>query len=410
MKTNINKIVAYSTLGTLFEWYDLMIYTVAASVIFGKLFFPPTDPAAAQIASLVTIGLSFLAKPIGAIFFGHIGDKYGRRTTLIWSMVLMAIATVSIGFLPTYAEIGIAATWLLVLFRLLQGIAFGGEWTGASLMIYENAPENRKSFYGSFIQIGLPIATLMAAGMFALLDFLSKEEFLDWGWRIPFLFSFLLGFFSFYARLNLSETVEFQALQSKKQTVKLPIAELFKEPMQIVKGVGLKLTEITWGPLLVIVTVAYMVGERHIPRETMLHAVWIGSVFHALAIPFFGWLGDNIGNKRLFKWGALTTIVVAYPVFYIIDSGHYILGLTLGWILGNAFLQSTLPSIVPQLFKPNVRYTGSSLSMQIGAAIGLTTVPVLGGWMAKTYGLPSVSILLIVAALLTYSAVHNINE
>jgi MHS family shikimate/dehydroshikimate transporter-like MFS transporter len=402
---NLNKIIFYSTLGNIVEYYDVMIYVLASTIVFNKLFFPQLDPTTALFASIGTMGLSLIGKPIGSILFGHFGDRYGRKYTLITSMIMSALCTVAIGLLPTYQLIGITATAALIVLKILQGISMCGEWSGASLMVYENTSKEKKSFYTSFIQLGLPFGTALASGIFTLLAFLPKESFFDWGWRVPFLLSFVLGIISGIARLVLVETDEFKLLQKNKQVSKFPLKELFKTPNLILKAAGIRFADIVIGQLMVTVCMAYICTIKQVPRHVLVQALFYGNIVNALTIPFYGYLGDIIGNRKIFIYGSIISILTAYPIFYLMDSGHYIIAILISYGLGHSLLAAGLSCYIPQIFNTNVRYTGSSIATQSSVAIGAAITPVLGTYMAINYGLTSVTLIAIAAVLITLISV-----
>lgn len=412
MKNNINKITFASAFGTLFEWYDFLIYGTAAALVFNKLFFPTVDPIVGMLASMLTFAVGFIARPVGGILFGHYGDKYGRKNTLMTTMLLMGFATFAIGCLPTYNDIGIWAPIALVVLRVLQGIAFGGEWGGASLMILEHAPKNRRAFYGSFIQLGYPLGVLAAAGMYALVTRLPQEVFLDWGWRIPFLVSIVLVAVGGFVRSKLTETPVFEKLQKEKSTSKSPFIDtLLTEPKSLIIGIGLKITEVTWAYLLTVFCVVYAVNNLGQTRSAMMDAVLIASAINVVAIPLFGYLSDLVGRKKIYIAGSLITLVMSYPIFAMLESGNILWAMTIGLVLGNALMMAPLATYLPEIFNSNVRFTGASFGCQIAAALGGGVAPVLATWLATTYGgLTSVSVLMMFLGVLTLIAALSSKE
>ena len=402
---NLNKIIFYSTLGNIVEYYDIMIYVFASTLVFNKLFFPQLDPTTALFASIATIGLGIIGKPIGAVLFGHFGDRYGRKYTFIVSMIISAIATVAIGLLPTYQLIGITATAALVVLKIIQGMSMAGEWSGASLMVYENTNKENKAFYTSFIQLGLPFGTALASGIFTLLAFLPKESFFDWGWRVPFLLSFVLGIISGIARLVLVETTEFKLMQKNKQVSNFPLKELFKTPSLILKAAGIRFADVVTGQLMVTVCIAYICSIKQVPRHLLVQALFYGNIINALTIPLYGYIASIIGIRKLFIYGSIISIITAYPIFYLMDSGHYITAILISYGLGHSLLAAGLSCYIPQIFNTNVRYTGCSLSTQISVAIATLITPILGTYMAIHYGLTSVTLISIVAISITLISV-----
>jgi MHS family shikimate/dehydroshikimate transporter-like MFS transporter len=402
---NLNKIIFYSTLGNIVEYYDVMIYVFASTIVFNKLFFPQLDPTTALLASVGTLGLAVIGKPIGSILFGHFGDKYGRKATLIASLIMSAVFSVAIGLLPTYEMIGITATVALVAFKILQGMSICGEWTGASLMVYENVPKEKRTFYTSFIQLGLPLGTALASMSFMLLALLPKESFFDWGWRVPFLLSFILGIISGIARLVLVETKEFKLLQKNKQVSKLPLKDLFKKPSIILKAMGVRLSDIVVGQLILTASIAYLCNIKGVPRHDMVQAILYGNIINALTIPIYGYIADIIGNRKLLIYGGIISLLTAYPIFYLLDSGYYVTAILISYGIGHSVLAAGLSCYIPQMFNTNVRYTGTSLSTQMSVAIGASVTPVLGIYMAINYGIKSLALIAIGAISITLISV-----
>lgn len=407
MKQNINKITFASAFGTLFEWYDFLIYGTAAALVFNKLFFPNVDPLVGMLAAMLTFSVGFIARPIGGIVFGHFGDRYGRKNTLMITMLVMGLATFAIGLLPTYAVIGIWAPILLVTLRLVQGLAFGGEWGGASLMILEHAPENRRAFYSSFIQMGYPLGMLAATGMYAVLTSMDSAEFMSWGWRIPFLISILLVAVGAWIRSRLTETPVFESMKK----VKVPFVEtLIKEPKALLIGIGLKITEVTWAYLLTVFAVVYAVNNLGVTRSEIMQSVLIASAINVFAIPAFGLLSDIIGRRKIYIAGSILTLIIAYPVFALLQAGYFTTAMILGLTVGGALMMAPLAAFLPEQFKSQVRFTGASFGCQIAAALGGGVAPVFATWLAVQYGLPGVAVLMMILAVFTLLAAVSAKE
>lgn len=411
MKQNIHKITFASAFGTLFEWYDFLIYGTAAALVFNKLFFPTIDPVVGMLAAMLTFSVGFIARPVGGILFGHFGDRYGRKNTLMATMLVMGLATFAIGLLPTYATIGIWAPILLVVLRLLQGLAFGGEWGGASLMILEHAPENRRAFYSSFIQMGYPLGMLAATGMYAVLTTMNTDAFMSWGWRVPFLISIVLIGVGTWIRSRLTETPVFETMQQEKTITRLPFVEtLIKEPKALLIGIGLKITEVTWAYLLTVFAVVYAVNNLGVSRPVIMQSVLIASAINVIAIPAFGLLSDIIGRRKIYIVGSLLTLVIAYPVFALLQAGYFTAAMIIGLTIGGALMMAPLAAFLPEQFKSQVRFTGASFGCQIAAALGGGVAPVLATWLASQYGLPGVAVLMFVLGLITLYAATQSNE
>lgn len=409
---NINKITFASAFGTLFEWYDFLIYGTAAALVFNTVFFPNYDPVVGMLLSILGFSLGFLARPIGGILFGHYGDKLGRKNTLMATMLLMGVSTFAIGLLPTYETIGVWAPILLVTLRLLQGVAFGGEWGGASVMILEHAPKEKRGFYGSFIQVGYPAGVLMATGIFALVTRLPEEDLMSWGWRIPFLLSAVLVAVGIFVRRNLDETPVFEEMEKKNDIVKTPLFEtLFKEPKSLLLGIGLKITEVTWAYLLTIFVVGYAVVNMEMTRSEIMDTVLIASAINLVAIPFFGWLSDVIGRRPLYIWGSVISILMAYPLFGMLQDGQFLPAMIIGMLLGNAVMMAPLSAMLPETFKSNIRFTGASFGCQVAAAIGGGIMPGTAAVLAAWYGgLQGVAFLMIALSVITLISAFKAKE
>jgi MHS family shikimate/dehydroshikimate transporter-like MFS transporter len=387
MNKDILKITAASAIGTLFEWYDFLIYGVAAALVFNTLFFPNVSSTVGLLAALLTYAVGFVARPVGGAIFGHYGDRLGRRSVLTITMLLMGISTVGIGLLPTWDSIGIWAPVGLVSLRILQGIGFGGEWGSAALMILENAPANRRGFYSSFVQIGFPLGLLLATGIFALLSQLPHNDLIAWGWRVPFLFSFVLILIGSYVRSQLTETPVFQQLQLSQSVSKNPFWEtVVKNPRILLTAVGIKLTEVSWSYVVTIFLVGYATNKLSLPKSTIMNAIAIASAVNLVAIPAFGYLSDLIGRKPLFYLGSAFTVAFAFPLFSLIESGAVNTAIIAGMLFGNAMMFSTVAAYLSELFPPQIRSTGLSFSNQLAAAIGGGLAPTIATTLAIVFG------------------------
>lgn len=408
---NHGRVVAAAAIGTIFEWYDFLIFGAATALVFNKIFFTNTDPTVGMLVAIMVSSVAWFARPLGGIIFGHFGDRLGRKNTLMVTMLLMGVATFVIGLIPTYATWGIWAAVALVSLRIIQGIAFGGEWAGASLMIIEHSPENRKSLYTSLMQCGYPLGVMASAGIYALLTRLSPEDFMSWGWRIPFLLSIVLVVIGTYIRSKLSETPVFEELQAKKEIVRSPLLSVIcSDYKNIIIGMGLKLAEISWALTLTIASVAYMVNTLKIPRPEIMNSVFVGAALMAITMPIFGWLGDKYGRKNLYLIGSVITVLIAYPVWALMGAGHITLAMAIGLPV-SGILMGQIAVLIPQLFKANVRYTGASLAHQLGGAIGGGIVPAASVWLATNHGgLPAIGWTMVVLGIVTLVATFFAKE
>jgi MHS family shikimate/dehydroshikimate transporter-like MFS transporter len=366
-----------SLLGSCIEWYDFYIYGTATALVFNAIFFPSFDPLVGTLLAFGAFSAGAIMRPLGGIICGHFGDKIGRKSMLVWTLILMGGATFLIGLVPSYAEIGVMAPILLIILRLVQGLAFGGEWAGAVLIAVEHAPEKRSGFFGSFPQWGSPIALFMSTGTFALLAMMPKDDFMSWGWRIPFLASAVLIVIGLVFRLKLLESPSFVEALARGETVSTPIKEVFKKDMKrVLIGGGIVLCTTVAFYVQAIFVVSYATQTVGAPRQVVLNAVLIGSFFELLMLPLFAILADRIGMKPVAFFGALWTAAFSFPFFWLIDMGtpfSIALAISLAMV-GIAALFAVLPAYVSSLFETHVRYTGISLSYGIAAGLigGLT--------------------------------------
>jgi MHS family shikimate/dehydroshikimate transporter-like MFS transporter len=407
--TEIRRVVVSSVIGTAVEWYDFLIYGTASALVFGKLFFPLSDPALSTIAAFATYGVGFLARPLGAAIFGHFGDRIGRKAMLAMTIVIMGLGTFLIGLLPTYDQIGIAAPVLLVVLRLLQGIGIGGEWGGAVLMVVENAPTRNRGLLGSTVQVGWPIGNLAAIGIFAALSQVPESDFLAWAWRIPFLISIVLVGIGLYIRMRLQETPAFREIEAKNEVAKLPLVEILTQHRRsLFTAIGLKLSEISYAIIGGVFAISYVTGNLAMPRSTIINAIFLSAVIALLMIPVFGWLADRIGRKTMFYASSVFAMAFAFPMFWLLDTKDPLI-ITLTIIAAITFGQMIGFSVgapwYSELFAARLRYSGASLGFQVWAAIGGLTPFVAATFMAWSGGATwPISVYLIALALITFLA------
>ncbi|HJZ22013.1 MAG TPA: MFS transporter, partial [Bradyrhizobium sp.] len=299
-RSKFNAIVFASCFGTIIEWYDFLVYATAAALVLNKAFFPTFDPLAGTLAALGTYAVGFLARPLGGALFGHFGDRLGRKSMLVLTLFIMGASTFCIGLLPTYASIGVLAPTLLILLRIVQGIGLGGEWGGASLMVLEHAPSDKRGFYTSFVQIGFPIGLVLATLVFGLVSKLPEADFNNYGWRIPFLISIVLLVIGIFVRSRVPETPVFEQLKARGGLSKNPVAEVVSHNGKtFLIAVGLKLSEVSWVYLLSVFVVGYATTQLSLPKSMMLDAVMYAALLELVSLPLFGWLADRIGRRPL---------------------------------------------------------------------------------------------------------------
>jgi metabolite-proton symporter len=385
------RVLLASFIGTTFEWYDFFIYASAAALVFGPLFFPNASEFAGTLAAFSTFAVGFFARPLGAVMIGHFGDRVGRKHMLVLCLLMMGLATVFIGLLPTYKQIGVWAPILLVLFRIFQGFGLGGEWGGAVLMAVEYAPPNRRGLYGGFVQIGTPAGLILANLAFlAVVAWVPEQHFLSWGWRIPFLLSALLVVLGLVIRLQLEETPVFvEARSMAPGRERAPLPQVLRSHWRQVLAGGLVLaSNAVIGYILIAYVLSYGVAQLGIPRATMIAMVLVASlVWLATCLLFAAW-SDRWGRRRVYIWGAIGGLVWAFPLFLLIDTKQPVLmGLSLMVLaVPLAAMYSPIAALLSELFPTRLRYTGNSLSYQFGTVLGGAFVPMIAATLYQVTG------------------------
>ncbi|MGB1190944.1 MAG: MFS transporter, partial [Pseudomonadales bacterium] len=412
----MRKVALTSLSGTSIEWYDFFLYGTAAAVIFPTAFFPEDLPTmVVLIASFSTFAVGFIARPLGGVIFGHYGDRVGRKKTLVVALMLMGVATTLIGLLPTYATIGVFAPLMLVLLRFVQGLAIGGQWGGAMLLVTENAPVEKRGWYGAYAQAGAPVGVILANLAFLGVSAgLTEEEFMDWGWRLPFIASFVLIIISMYVQLKLEDTPAFKALAESKTEnpdqaaglKKSPVVEVVRRyPKRIVLAAGAFLSIQVTFYILIAFIVAYGVNSPtvELSRDVMLTAVLIAAAMMVPTQFYFSGLSDRIGRKRVYQWGAILTGLWGFALFPLIDTGSpyaIVLAVSLGLVfLGMQY--GPQAAFFTELFSTEVRYSGASLGYQLGAIVGGALAPTIAVLLWNNFGIFYVSLYIALAAVLT---------
>lgn len=391
--SNIRLVALASTVGTTVEWYDFFLFNSMAALVFNKLFFPQFDPLIGTLLAFTISFVGFLARPIGAIVFGHFGDRLGRKSMLILTLVIMGVATFLIAFLPTYASIGRAAAILLLLLRSLQGFGLGGEWGGAVLMSAEHADDKDRGFYASWPQVGVPaglgLGTLVTA---ILTKGLSPDAFLAYGWRIGFVFSALLVVIGIYIRMRILETPMFEQVQKENKVASVPFAELIRGyGMNVLLGMGIRYIEGVGFNIYAVFIIAYMAGTLKYPPTDVLNSVTIAAVVMIFFIPYFSKLSDRIGRRKVFGAGVIVTGLLAYPAFWIMGQGMPLasLGVIIPFGIAYAAVYGPEAALFSALFDTRVRYTGISFVYQASGIFASGATPIVAtALLTKGHGAP----------------------
>lgn len=389
-RTPFKRVVMSSMVGTTIEWYDFFLYGSAAALVFNRLFFPSYDPLTGTILAFATYALGFVARPIGGIVFGHYGDRIGRKKLLMLSLVLMGAATVLIGLLPTYAQIGIWAPVALIVLRLVQGFAVGGEWGGAVLMVAEHGDAARRGFWASWPQASVAAGNLLAAGVLALMAGLQTEEdFLDWGWRVPFLLSAAMVLVGWYIRTRVSESRMFEAaLAEAEAPPKLPAIDVLRErPKAVLFGAGIRWGENISYYILTVFSLTYLVDVAAESRSLALNALLIGAAVQFFAIPLFGLLSDRIGRRPVYALGGLGLAAWSFAFFPLLgggDNGGIVLAIVVGLVLHGA-MYGPQAAFITELFPTRIRYSGVSIAYQLTSILAGSLAPIIALWLYKEY-------------------------
>jgi len=385
------RVLIASLTGSAIEWFDYFLYGTAAALVFNKVFFPMVDPVIGLILAYLSFSLTFFIRPIGGVIFAQIGDRIGRKKTLVLTLSLMGGATVLIGLLPTYEMIGLWAPALLILMRVIQGIGIGGEWGGALLLAYEYAPEKRKGFFGSIPQAGVTIGMLMATFTVSLMTLLSDEAFLSWGWRIPFLLSAVLVLLGLWIRKGIDETPEFKKVKQAGQLAKTPLRDtLTHHWREVLIAAGLKVVETAPFYIFSTFVVSYATTTLSYQKSQALEAVTLAALVATIMIPLMGLLSDKIGRQRMYAIGVFALGLFILPWFWLLDTGET-WGIVLATLIAFGILWAPITAVLgtlcSEIYSANVRYTGITLGYQLGAALAGGTAPLIAtGLLAKYDG------------------------
>lgn len=378
--SSIRRVVLASFIGTTIEWYDFFLYGTAAALVFNQLFFPALDPLAGTMASFATYAVGFFARPLGGVVFGHFGDRMGRKSMLVTTLMLMGLATFLIGVLPTYAQIGVAAPVLLVVLRFIQGFGVGGEWGGAVLMVVEHGHRGRRGLYASWVQAGVPAGLLLATAVFNLCSALPDETFLRWGWRVPFLVGIALLAVGLFIRLQILESPLFETTRARQPSAGIPFFDVLRRfPRNVVLAMGARFAENGCFYIFTVFVLTYATAELGVAKSSMLNAVLIASAVQLLMIPLFGALSDRIGRRPVYLAGAAALAAFAFPFFWMVDTASTtVIGLAI--VIGltvHASMYAPQAAFFSELFGTEVRYTGASIGYQLASPLAGGLAPLI---------------------------------
>ncbi|ARU95738.1 MFS transporter [Tatumella citrea] len=407
-----SKVLVASLVGTAIEFFDFYIYATAAVIVFPHIFFPQGDATVATLQSLATFAIAFVARPIGSAIFGHFGDRIGRKATLVASLLTMGVSTVIIGLLPSYSTIGVAAPLLLALARFGQGLGLGGEWGGAALLATENAPAKKRALYGSFPQLGAPIGFFFANGTFLLLSWLlTDQQFMDWGWRVPFICSAILVIIGLYVRVSLHESPVFAKIQKENKQVKVPIGTLLSKHLgATILGTFIMLATYTLFYIMTVYSMSFGTAPAPVglgfSRNSFLWMLMIAVIGFGVTIPIAGMLADRFGRRQTMI--VITLLLIGFSLLFpvMLGSGSPLM-VMLFLLAGLSIMGLTfgpMGALLPELFPTEVRYTGASFSYNLSSILGASVAPYIATWLKAEYGLFAVGLYLGTMAVITLLA------
>ncbi|WP_053853347.1 MFS transporter, partial [Streptomyces sp. NRRL B-24085] len=409
----LRRVALSGLLGTAVEFYDFLVYGTVAALVFGELFFPGADPAVGTIAAFGTFAAGYVARPIGGIVFGHFGDRLGRKNMLLLTMGLMGGASFLIGLLPTYDTVGVWAPVLLITLRVVQGIAIGGEWGGATLMVVEHAGEHRRGLWSSFTQMGAPLGSLISAAVVAMVSTLPRDQFAAWGWRVPFLLSVLLLGVGLFVRLKVAESPLFAEVKKDRAESRLPILDVLKRPRPVLLACCVGIGAFTAQSLLTSYLIAYATGIGH-PRPQVLTALTVSAAVALVVLPCASALSDRVGRRPVVLTGAILSAATAFPVLALVDSGSpgaLILAVVIGHGISQSLMYGPLGALFSEMFGTEVRYTGASLGYQGATLVGAGFSPMIAGSLVASSGDGTpVALLLCGGSLITALTVWFVRE
>ncbi|QJY47465.1 MFS transporter [Pseudonocardia broussonetiae] len=401
-------------IGTTIEWYDFFIYGTAAALVFGPQFFPGASPVAGTLAALSTFAIGFVARPVGGALMGHWGDRIGRRSMLVLSLLVMGVGTLLIGLLPTYATIGVAAPILLVVLRFAQGLGVGGEWGGATLLALEHAPPSRRTLYSSLPQVGLPLGVVLASLVFLVLR-LSVDEaaFAAWGWRIPFLLSALLVVFGLVLRLRLDESPEFERARAQQEVRRSPLRDVLRAPRRLMPASGVNILASGLGNVLLVFTLSYVAARGLVGASTMLAITTVTALVWAAAIPVGALLAQRFGRRAVITASLVVLTLWAFPYFWLVDGGGTAGVLVACLVAGAGIGMTSGPygAFIAEAFPTAVRYSGASVSYAIGSVLGGAIAPIVATLLvAATGSATALSAYLVLLGLVSLAAARALRS
>jgi metabolite-proton symporter len=412
--SSVRLVAVASFIGTTIEWYDFFLYGTAAALVFNRLFFPTFDPLMGTLAAFGTYAVGFFARPFGGIVIGHYGDKIGRKSMLVLTLVIMGVATFLIGLLPTYEQIGPWAAAGLILLRVAQGFGVGGEWGGAVLMAVEHAPPGTRGYYGSWPQIGVPAGLVLSTAVFAVFSRLPEAQFLSWGWRVPFLLSALLVIVGLLIRVRILETPAFTKIKEEAREARQPIVEVLTTyPRQVLLAIGARFAENGAFYIYSVFVLTYATQQVKMPQQVVLNGILIGAGIELLAIPLFGALSDRLGRRPVYLFGACATALWAFPLFWLLDTGSPPLvwfAMIVAFVFSHAAMYGPQAAFLSELFGTRVRYSGASLGAQLAGVVAGAPAPFLATLLLARYGSSALAWYLIAMALVTIVAVVLASE
>jgi MFS family permease len=385
------RVILAASIGSALEWYDFFLYGTAAALVFGEIFFPKSDPTVGTLLSFLTFGVGFVVRPLSGLLFGVLGDRYGRKPVLVATLLMIGIGTTAIGLLPTYAQIGIWAPILLVAMRVIQGIGAGAEYGGAVIYLVENAPPKHRGFWGGFAPLGVSVGNLLAAGAFALVTMLPREELLAWGWRLPFIASFLLIMVGILVRLRVAETPVFtEAVVARGKVESNPAMEALRQhPRNFMVVLGARMAENGLGYFFPVFGLSYVISTVGVPKSEALSALMLAFTIELFAILGFAALSDRIGRRPVYMFGAVAGVLLAFPFFWMVGTKQWIM-IALAFVLARAVVTAAMfgpqAAYFAELFPPQRRFAGFAFARELGSLLSGGPAPFVAAALVAAYG------------------------